>query len=406
MEQEPQTAHRALDASADREAILEQLERIVSSPLFRNSKRYPALLRHVVERTLDGRTAELKERTLGVDVLHRDADYDTNLDPAVRVTAGEVRKRLSQYYQELEHENEIRIELPPGSYVPEFQRKYAVAPVVEMPPRRPRPKRPVYGAAGCAVLLAAALAWWRPWTPAPPLETYWKPVLQSSGPVLLCMGQRRDGRPNPQAAPNSNAAPPAADSADAALSLFQLYRTTSQNVALPDVLTLARIAGLLQTHGKSYQIRAESSATLSDLRGGPVVLIGGFNNDWTMRLLSGLRFSLGRDGDVFFVSDRETPARRNWSVDYSLPYTRVTDDYALVSRVLDPRTARMLIVIAGLAGYGTMAAGEALTSPDYLAAIAARAPAGWERRNLQAVIATKVINGNSGPPRVLATYSW
>jgi len=52
-----------------------------------------------VEQTLAGNEDNLKERTLGVEVFHRTPDYDTNLDPVVRLCAGEVRKRIAQYYQ-------------------------------------------------------------------------------------------------------------------------------------------------------------------------------------------------------------------------------------------------------------------------------------------------------------------
>src|ERR1700735_5242393 len=100
--------------------LLQQLDRIVCSRHFRNSKRYPSFLRFVVEQTLAGKTEELKERTLGVDVFARRSDYDTNADPIVRVTAGEIRKRIAQYYQESGHEHELRIDLPLGSYVPHF----------------------------------------------------------------------------------------------------------------------------------------------------------------------------------------------------------------------------------------------------------------------------------------------
>src|SRR5271154_58772 len=58
--------------------LLQQLERIVNSKYFRNSKRYPVLLRFVVEQTLAGRSDLLKERTLGMTVFDRDSDYDTN----------------------------------------------------------------------------------------------------------------------------------------------------------------------------------------------------------------------------------------------------------------------------------------------------------------------------------------
>jgi hypothetical protein len=69
----------AYQPGGKRNAILAELERILANPLFKNSKRYPNLLRYVVERTLDGHPGELKERTLGVEVFGREADYDTNL---------------------------------------------------------------------------------------------------------------------------------------------------------------------------------------------------------------------------------------------------------------------------------------------------------------------------------------
>src|SRR5579883_1868160 len=101
--------------------VREQLARILASPLFRHSRHYPALLKYVVEQKLEGRSAHLKERALGVQVFGRDADYDSNLDPVVRTSACEVRKRLAQYYHDEAHAAELRIELPAGSYVPEFR---------------------------------------------------------------------------------------------------------------------------------------------------------------------------------------------------------------------------------------------------------------------------------------------
>src|SRR5580700_6121323 len=117
----PTVAAGVPETDVERAAFQAQLERILANPLFKNSKRYPTLLRYVVERTLDGHPGELKERTLGVDVFGRDPDYDTNLDPVVRTTAAEIRKRLAQYYQEPNHETEPRIDLPLGSYAARFQ---------------------------------------------------------------------------------------------------------------------------------------------------------------------------------------------------------------------------------------------------------------------------------------------
>src|SRR5580698_6690149 len=94
----------------DASAVLAQLERILASSPFRNSKRYPALLRYVVEKHLNGASSELKERTIAIDVFGRDPYYDPAVDPVVRISAGEVRKRLAQYYQELTDPDQLRIE--------------------------------------------------------------------------------------------------------------------------------------------------------------------------------------------------------------------------------------------------------------------------------------------------------
>src|ERR1035441_9064399 len=111
---------------ADHKAVREQLERMLESPLFRNSKRYPSLLRFLVERALDGNEGLLKERTLGVEVFHRAPDYDTNQDTVVRLTASEVRKRIAQYYHRPEHAGELQIDWRPGNYVPVFRRADAL----------------------------------------------------------------------------------------------------------------------------------------------------------------------------------------------------------------------------------------------------------------------------------------
>jgi len=92
--------------------VREQLQRLLGHPLFANSKRYPALLAYAVEQTLLGNASELKERSIGVEVFGRTPSYDANSDPVVRITAGEVRKRLTQYYYDPTHRCELIIELP------------------------------------------------------------------------------------------------------------------------------------------------------------------------------------------------------------------------------------------------------------------------------------------------------
>lgn len=102
------------------EAVRSALESVISSPAFAGSKRCQDFLRLVVVRTLEGDLDSLRERQIGVEMFGRPADYDTSNDAVVRVRATEVRKRLALFYGEVSPTPQVRFELPPGSYVPEF----------------------------------------------------------------------------------------------------------------------------------------------------------------------------------------------------------------------------------------------------------------------------------------------
>jgi hypothetical protein len=403
---------RPLQVQPGRDEIRSQLGRILASPLFKNSRHYPALLRYIVEETLENRSAHLKERSLGVDVFGRDPNYDTNLDPVVRTSACEVRKRIAQYYHEAGHEAEIRIDLPHGSYVPDFRYPENIpgpipaetAAVATEPAvwRRivslgllTRYRTALILIAIMAVGIAAAsLRESRSAT-----ERFWFPVWGSSDSIMVCLGGVRE---------ESSQAPPAATQAASDSGPTVLEVMIGDHVAFADAVTMARLTGLFRENRKKYDIRKEQAFTLNDFRRGPVVLIGAFNNAWTMRLDTQLRFTFEREAGtkIPYIHDRLNPSRTNWKSDDSIPYSKFTGDYAIVSRFVDPRTERAVVVVAGIAKDGTMAAGEFVTEARYLDELARRAPSDWEHKNLQVVIATEVINGNVGPPRILETHFW
>jgi hypothetical protein len=107
------------DASIHADEFRRLLEKILSSSAFRGSHRGQEMLRYVVEMALQGDTEGLKERILGIEIFKRDANYDTAVDAIVRVSASDVRRRLTQYYAEHPSED-FRINLISGSYIPEF----------------------------------------------------------------------------------------------------------------------------------------------------------------------------------------------------------------------------------------------------------------------------------------------
>src|SRR5580698_6561227 len=100
--------------------VRHHLADVLTSPAFAGSKRAQDFLQLIVEHALAGRLDNLRERMIGAEMFGRPIDYDTANDAVVRVKATEVRKKLAQYYQELTEPPVVRIELPPGSYVPRF----------------------------------------------------------------------------------------------------------------------------------------------------------------------------------------------------------------------------------------------------------------------------------------------
>ena len=290
----------------ERIQVREQMNRMLETHHFKNSRRYPALLRFIVEETLEGRGEYLKERLIGVHVFERPADYDTAADPIVRVNIAEVRKRIAQYYHDEEHDAEIRIELLPGRYAPEFRSRRehpthepipsvapaagpAAAPLAEpavlaapSPSVRADGRKPWYVAAALACLLALALAIAFDARPSA-VEAMWTPVLTSDRSVLFCLptdvGKKTAGAPTPPAdAPRH---PAAADAAQG--KTFLDYETLGENVVYSDVLATLRMADVLAVHHRDYRLRLNVSTTLEDLRQGPAELVGGMDNQWTMR---------------------------------------------------------------------------------------------------------------------------
>jgi len=419
--------------ASDPAAVREQLHRLLAHPLFANSKRYPALLAYTVEQTLLGNGGELKERSIGIEVFGRTPTYDANADPVVRITAGEVRKRLGLYYYDTAHVGELVIELPVGSYVPVFRLPegpnepqqealepppLAIPPLtseplaqssatdVALPPKPSRLRWPLLALltiAGCAVGVLIGMRM----QPSPAVEQptnidrFWEPFLSSPGITTFCLGE-----------PAKNIDMDSIESFEAPLTTQsqpqQLYVRLHMAglFALADVTTLTRTAAALQARHKGFRVVPASEATFSQLREGPIVLIGAFDNIWTLRVTQKLRFGFeSKNGDALLV-DRKSGDKTTWATAWDLPYQKLSKDYAIVARIHDNTTGQPVIIAAGISEEGTEAAGEILYNPVYLNTLLAKAPANWEKLNMEAVIETQVIEGHSGPPNILAVETW
>jgi len=103
-----------------------QLDRILASAIFVDADRARSFLGFIVERALRGRTGEIKESVIAVEVLGRHPSFDSKSDPIVRVEAGRLRDRLRDYYEGEGEADDVLISIPKGGYVPEFSERQPV----------------------------------------------------------------------------------------------------------------------------------------------------------------------------------------------------------------------------------------------------------------------------------------
>lgn len=391
----------------EKEAVREQVARILASPPFRSSKRYTDFLRYTVEHTINGHTENIKERVLGVEVFGRVPNYDTSADPVVRTSAVEVRKRLQHYYRLHGQSGEIRIDFPKGTYVPEFVWPRAPA-TLESADRERKPglvvprhrgKWVISALVGTALVLLTLLAWRTAPPRKTPLDRFWSPVVDSQHPVLLCIPDRFSS-----IVPETNGTSAVGRSAGSGLTSTAYDRNQffeqRNHVFFVDTFVVARIAAALGSHGRSFRLVHTEDVTLDDLEQGPAVLIGGTNNHWIAQISSSLRFELANDGSVPYISDRQNPASRRWAIT-----NESSDiDYAIISRITKSITGQPIIIVAGLHSMGTEAAGECFSDPDCFAQAEQLAPGEWQSTNLQFVLETKVVNEVAGQPKVVVAY--
>jgi hypothetical protein len=422
----------------DCDAILRELHEVLASPHFCNSKRYPALLQYIVENTLAGKSELLKERTIGVEVFDRPPTYDTSADTVVRYTAGEVRKRLLLYYSDFGRNSSIRISLPAGSYIPEFLHGHdhheeagngassqsahtrAVDGLLQTDGEAPEPEssvassntnsltdiagivpRPFSRFRGLAakrrtwlavavilVALVVAGIQWRSSAvrPQAAVDDFWGPVLQGQHTVLICAGGVVFQQQNN----------------------FSGVITAGKDIEYPFVSmqiasAITQISGVMEHYGVTTELHSSPSTPLTVLREHTAVLLGGYNNQWTMRLLQPQRYQFTPE-PVESIVDRTQP-QVHWERDHSQPYSSA-DDYALLARFRDATTDSWVVVLAGLGRNGTEAAAQFATSPHYMQLLRDKIGRDFSNQNIEAILKVDVIDGKTGAPSILTVYSW
>ncbi|MGD0578263.1 MAG: hypothetical protein ABSC08_04980 [Bryobacteraceae bacterium] len=427
-----QRPHPSFDA-AQQQAIRRELTRILESPFFRATRRSQECLRFIVEKTLEGTLDQLKERCIGVEVLGRATNYDTNSDAAVRIIANDLRKRLAQYETSGGEDSAVTIHLPPGSYVPEFRWRHPAAhkepqaPGQLPPAPAPRPpaaarifRSPQFGRllrnrvfhwSAAAVLLAVAVLALLRGAPKSPLELFWGPVLSSPSPAIITIGQSTVYVLSQRVhelycAGNSEeveSRPHVVNYGDASIPGKDIVPVTDSYTRVNDAMALARLTEMFGRFGKPVRVRLGNQTSFSDMRDAPMILLG-FNNRLNQDVALQFRFTFGRLHNLKVMTDK-TPPGRVWSIEVD-PAGHTVADYGLISRVVNAETGQFVVQAGGLASFGTRSVGEFLTNSQYWGRLLQDLPRDWPSRNIQIVIRVKVVNNATSVPEVVSSHCW
>lgn len=392
----------------ERRTIRAHLASLLQTSAFRNSPRCQEFLSHIVELALAGRRDQLKERLIGIQLFGREASYDTAEDPIVRVKANEVRKRLAQAYEELGSGSGIRIVLPPGTYAPQFliiaeqPEAPPVAEVVAAPARRiaawGRAHR--VAAAGLGVVLVA-LAMFSLWPHTDALEEFWRPLLRVDSPLLVSLGTSELLRVSPAAARMIASTPPGKE---VTLPGSDVSVVRNEFISLAHFRGLVEVSQFCQRYRKRIDFRPGLELSADELRLAPILFVGAFSNEWTIREHAELRFRFERLKPGLAVVDTQTPGR-SWAVTEENPKAPRLD-YALITRLLPASRQGPRLFAAGLTRFGTQAALDFLSQPDYWNDVARQLPRGWPQRNVQLVLRVNIVAGSHQPAALVAWHVW
>jgi TolB-like protein/Tfp pilus assembly protein PilF len=144
--------------------IRDQLARVRASPAFDAPDRAQKFLFYVVEEALQGRADRIKAYSIALEVFGRNASFDAQNDPVVRIEAGRVRRALEHYYLLAGQRDPVLITIPKGGYVPAFTRFNQTASKAERQPEENRApglkiSRRALGLVSAMVVLAVAGVW-------------------------------------------------------------------------------------------------------------------------------------------------------------------------------------------------------------------------------------------------------
>ncbi len=401
-------------ASRDpRDAALNEVERIVQSPVLHSSESLCKLLRYLVQKTLEQPGIALKEHQIATEVFGRSESFDPRLDSTVRVQTGRLRSKLAEFYASEGASDEVIIEIPKGSYLvtvthreqPERREEQPtrVEPaVVAAEPVRPVPseawwRNVAFLLVGVLSLTLGALAYvvLRGESAAPrsgagtlraPLRAFWSPYLQhSEDPIVVFSNAAFVGRPET----GLRYLNPTTDS---------LAKVQDHYTGVGEVLAVHELDRVFFNLARPLQVKRGQLLSLDDLKNNDVIFVGSPSENLVLTEIPGTtsfvfrRAPSGpRKGDLAISNTRPRPGEQE---SYFAPAEPpVTDDYAVIAFRNGLNASRWELILAGTTTLGTQAAVEYVTHERSIETLESRIPH-WQPGTLfEALLHVRVMRG-------------
>ncbi|MEP7341870.1 MAG: hypothetical protein ABI977_29320 [Acidobacteriota bacterium] len=404
-------------------------------------------LRLICEFRLDGRGRELNEYLIGREVFDRHNDYNPATDPIVRVGAHGVREKLERYYQKEGANDEVRIEIPVGSYEPSFVRytqpaaaKIAAieAPIPVAPPSASvspsfEPLANTLGrywpqaAIGLLLMAIAVLIYSnfglrqqiseKAEQQNEEMEFYkpvWQPFLKSPDPTLLVLSNPpvfRFINPADPAQVTKKSVPVSTEHLQNIFAELQnksiiriinnprLTLTMDTYTGIGEAIGIHHITSLFRSNEKNLALKQSRTVSAEDLKSQNIVALGSvWVNNWSSKLPFKQDF-IYTDQVTVENLNPQSGEQREYRPVFDEQTGQLTEEYALITvgPNISGRSGRDLVmVLAGLHSEGTAAAAEYITSKQYLSQFNPRlveAGGGKAPKYYQALLKVGVDNG-------------
>ena len=358
---------------SERELVLKQIDRLVSSNVLHSSESLCRLLQYLAKQSLDHPRTPVKEYQIATEVFGRRENFDPQSDSTIRVQAGRLRAKLSEYYASEGANDPFVVDLPKGSYVLSFHprvagngRSGAHVAVPEVSPESSRKWSPAVVALSILLLISAVvivkLVTTKP--PAQPVQTaaeervpdalkmFWKSFVSGpEEPWVVFSNAAFIGRPETGMRYYNSAKDPQG-------LIWDHYTGVGEVLA---VHSLDQNFGLFH---RQIRVKRGSLFSLDDVKSNNLIFLGSPSENLTLRDVPSTQefvferqASGPRKGDLAIVSRHPQPGEAS-SFLASPSTSLLTEDYSVIGLVPGVNPNQSVLILAGTTTFGTQAAVE------------------------------------------------